>query len=234
MAPSFDTAGTFAREAEILRKATRVLLDDEMAPAAVSRVMLAQDLFDAADPIIGHAARNAMMRLSARLPALERINIAHGRSSDWREAFRLIQGAELQRTLLPVIRKFGLCLGPGIKERFDMAEAITEDEAAAAQDLRKDIRAHMAGIVKPGAVIALPTTPTLAPLAGTPDGEAHAAFRARTLEFTCIASLAGLPQISIPAGETEGCPVGLSVIGWPGGDEALLGLAAELAGTNSR
>jgi amidase len=47
--------------------------------------------------------------------------------------------------------------------------------------------------------------------------------------LTCIASLTGLPQISIPAGTIEGCPIGLSFIGWAGGDEALLDLAVKLA-----
>jgi len=35
--------------------------------------------------------------------------------------------------------------------------------------------------------------------------------------------------LSIPAGFAAGCPVGLSFIGWEGGDEALLDLAVKLA-----
>jgi amidase len=41
--------------------------------------------------------------------------------------------------------------------------------------------------------------------------------------------LAGLPQISIPAGTVAGCPAGLSFIAWAGGDEALLDLACDVA-----
>jgi amidase len=48
------------------------------------------------------------------------------------------------------------------------------------------------------------------------------------LGFTCPAGHAGLPQISIPATEAAGCPIGLSFIGWQGGDEALLDLAVRL------
>jgi amidase len=43
-----------------------------------------------------------------------------------------------------------------------------------------------------------------------------------------LAGHSGLPQISIPAGSAAGCPVGLSFIGWEGGDEALLDLAVKL------
>lgn len=49
-----------------------------------------------------------------------------------------------------------------------------------------------------------------------------------TLASTCLAGHAGLPQISIPAGEAAGGLVGLSFIGWAGGDEALLDLALRL------
>ena len=47
--------------------------------------------------------------------------------------------------------------------------------------------------------------------------------------LTCIAGHSGLPQVSLPAAEVEGCPVGLSFIGWAGGDEALLDLAVTLS-----
>jgi amidase len=49
------------------------------------------------------------------------------------------------------------------------------------------------------------------------------------MRLTCIAGLGGLPQVSMPVGTVDGCPVGLSFVGWPGGDEALLDLAAALA-----
>ena len=42
------------------------------------------------------------------------------------------------------------------------------------------------------------------------------------------AGLSGLPQVSLPLGEAQGCPVGISFIGWAGGDEALLDLAVSL------
>ena len=64
---------------------------------------------------------------------------------------------------------------------------------------------------------------------GIADGDSLAEFRKRTLGHTCLAGHAGLPQISLPAAEVAGCPVGLSFIGWQGGDEALLDLAVRLA-----
>jgi amidase len=44
-----------------------------------------------------------------------------------------------------------------------------------------------------------------------------------------MAGVAGLPQMNLPVGTVAGCPAGVSLIGWPGGDEALLDLACLLA-----
>jgi amidase len=49
------------------------------------------------------------------------------------------------------------------------------------------------------------------------------------MRLTCIAGMAGLPQVTIPVGTVAGCPVGLSFIGWPGADEALLELAVAVS-----
>jgi amidase len=54
-------------------------------------------------------------------------------------------------------------------------------------------------------------------------------FRTRVMRLTCTAGMAGLPQMNLPIGTLNGCPVGLSFIGWLGGDEVLLDLACELA-----
>ena len=51
----------------------------------------------------------------------------------------------------------------------------------------------------------------------------------RTQRITAIAGVGGLPQINIPVGTIDGCPAGLGLIGWPGGDEALFDLAVTLS-----
>jgi amidase len=130
--------------------------------------------------------------------------------------------------LLPFIQSHNVELGPGIKERFEMAAKITFAEAEAARAVRAEIAKRLHGIAQPGSVIVLPTTPTLPPARDIQDGVSTAEFRALTLQSTCLAGHAGLPQISIPATEAAGCPIGLSFIGWKGGDEALLDLAVRI------
>lgn len=46
--------------------------------------------------------------------------------------------------------------------------------------------------------------------------------------LSCIAGLAGLPQITLPVEGPEGLPIGLSVIGGPGQDLRLLSWIARV------
>jgi amidase len=229
MAPSYDTIGFLAREAELFRTIGRVLLDGRRVEAKVERLLLAQDLFGHEEASADQALWRALGRVGPALPKPEHSEVAGEAIDDWRNAFRVIQGFEIQSTLLPFIQSHNVDLGPGIKERFEMAAQITLAEAEAARRLRVEIAGRLHALVRPGTLIVLPTTPTLPPARDIPDGASFAAFRNQTLGHTCLAGHAGLPQISIPATEAAGCPIGLSFIGWKGGDEALLDLAVNLA-----
>ncbi|MGV1013789.1 MAG: amidase [Methyloceanibacter sp.] len=231
MAPSFDTVGFFARDERLFREIGHVLLDGERVEAPIERVVLAHDLFIHSEASADRVLWQMLDRIGGALPQPEHKTIAGEDIDLWRDAFRLIQGFEIQSTLLPFIQAHAdeVDLGPGIKERFDMAAAITQGEAEAARRKREEIVEYLQELVRPGTLIVLPTTPTLPPDHNVPDGASFAEFRTLTLGQTCLAGHAGFPQISIPAGVAAGCPVGLSFIAWPGGDEALLDLAIKLA-----
>jgi amidase len=228
MAPSYDTVGYLAREAELFRKVGHVLLEGEPVYTDIERLILAEDFFAHEEASAAQALWQALASLGPELPAPERRRIAGEEIAAWRDAFRLIQGFEIQSTLLPFIRSHDVNLGPGIRERFEMAAAISPAEADSAHALRAKIAEQLDALVPPGTLIVLPTTPTLPPERGIPDGASFAEFRAKTVGYTCLAGHAGLPQICVPAAEAAGCPIGLSFIGWRGGDEALLDLAVRV------
>jgi amidase len=228
MAPSYDTVGYLSREAEPFRKIGHILLEGEPVYTDIERLILAEDFFHHEEASAGEALWRVLDQIAPTLPKPEHKTIAGEEIAEWRDAFRLIQGFEIQSTLLPFIRSHKVDLGPGIKERFQMAAEITSAEAEAARAERAEIAKHLTALVPPGTLIVLPTTPTLPPERCIPDGASFAEFRSQTLGFTCLAGHGGLPQISIPATEAAGCPIGLSFIGWRGGDEALLDLAVRL------
>jgi amidase len=227
MAPAYDTIGFLAREAELFRTVGHVLLIGDKVEAEVTKLLIAEDMFARAEESMDRALWDVLRNLPSDL-VQEKITVAGEELDDWRNAFRVIQGFEIQSTLMPFALAHRDDVSTAIVERFDMAAAITHAEADAARKLRIKARQHLLALVEPGTVIVMPTTPGLPPERDIPDGASTVEFRSKTLASTCLAGHAGLPEISLPAAEAAGCPVGLSFIGWPGGDEALLDLAVRL------
>ena len=229
MAPSYDTVGFLAADAELFRATGRVLLDGSRVEAPLTRLVLAQDMVRRSEASIDETLWRVLDAIGGALPELERMDVAGDDYESWRDAFRFIQGFEIQSTLLPFALSHADGLAPAIRERFEIASLMTPDEARTGRDIRATAAARLHALAKPGTMIVMPTTPTLPPEKDIPDGASTVEFRTLTLGSTCVAGHAGLPQISIPAGVGAGCPVGLSFIGWAGGDEALLDLAVRLA-----
>ena len=101
-----------------------------------------------------------------------------------------------------------------------------DDDAAlsAANAFRAERRQELARLLDAETVICLPTTPFPAPLAGQPRSVMWQR-RAPVITLTCIAGMIGAPQLSIPAGDVDGLPVGLSLLAKPGADDMILMLA---------
>ncbi|MGB6910362.1 MAG: amidase [Methyloceanibacter sp.] len=228
MAPSYDTVGFLAREAELFRGVGRAILDGNGVTATLQRVVVAQDMFDRAESSIGEELWPVLDQIAAALPTQERLDVAGEAFDAWRNAFRAIQGFELQSTLMPFALAHAEGLSPAIRERFGIAASVTPEDARRGREIRALAAKRLHDLARPGTLIVMPTTPTLPPGRDIPDGASTVEFRAMTLGSTCPAGHAGLPQISIPAGIAAGCPVGLSFIGWKDGDEALLDLAVRL------
>jgi amidase len=110
----------------------------------------------------------------------------------------------------------------------EIAATITDEQAAAAREVAAQALSRMDELATPGTVLALPTAPSLAPPLETSSDELES-FRVRVMRLVCMGSISGLPQVSIPVGTVGGAPIGLSFLGWHGGDEALLELATTVA-----
>jgi amidase len=144
---------------------------------------------------------------------------------EWREAYVAIQNAEVWSVRRDWIEKVKPDLGAPIRERLEMAARADARRLPEAQKIRVAMHAHLDAMLRDGTVICLPTAPCVAPLRGR--GGTHP-VRAAIMTLTCIASLGGFPQISLPVGEADGCPVGLSLMSARGSDGMLLALAEKI------
>jgi amidase len=172
--------------------------------------------------------RTALDRMKDALPKAEHMRIAPDGLDPWREAVRIIQAYEIWQVYGRFVEEKRPKFGPGVAERMKIASTVTAAQADAARAVRAKARERILGMITPGTIVALPTAPSIAPLIDMP-AAALETHRLQVMRLTCTAGLAGLPQVTIPAGTASGCPAGLSFIGWAGGDEILLELAVALS-----
>jgi amidase len=233
MAKSFDVGGWFANSAGVLRKVGGVLLEGKAIVSKggrdrISALYLVDNLFEQADAPVAALCREFLARAAPALPRQLTSKLAPANLEKWRDAFRIVQARETWESDGAFITRAKPKLGPGIKERMAVAAKITVAQADSARAITLDAREHIRASLEGNRVYALPTAPGIAPRINASDKELDA-FRTRVQRLTCIAGLAGCPQVTIPIGTVDGCPAGLSLLGWPGSDEILLGLAVRLA-----
>jgi amidase len=228
MARSFDTIGWFAPSAGVLQKVGPVLLGGSAVPAAIESLLIADDAFEQADESVATLLRDGLKAMAGALPKAQPVRIAPDGFDLWRDALRIVQAYETWEVYGRFVEEKRPRLGPGVGERLTIASKVTKAEADAARKIHIAARDHIRAQIMPGTIMAVPSAPCIAPKIDTPQ-DALESFRVRVMRLTCIAGLGGLPQVSIPIGTVAGCPAGLSLIGWAGGDEALLELAVRLA-----
>lgn len=228
LAPSFDTVGWFARDAETFARAGTAF---GVAPAegtGPQRLLIADDAMAAAGTELVQSLAPAIAVLQERYGGARRIELARDGLAAWRETFRVCQAAEIWAVHGDWITRTRPAFGPGVAERFKMAAAITPDMHRAAATRREAVAARMRDLLGDDALVLLPTCPDAAPLRDA-DQATLDTFRNAALDLLCPAGLAGLPQISIPAGSSRGAPAGLGVIAGSGGDDRLIAVARDLA-----
>ncbi|MDR6726561.1 amidase [Paenibacillus amylolyticus] len=146
--------------------------------------------------------------------------------ADWSAAFRVLQGLEIAHEHSDWLIKERPTFGPGIAERFEWACTLEASAHTTESDLRTRIRSSLIDLLGEDGLLAIPTAPGPAPLLGLQGAEAEA-YRAKTMQLSCIAGLSGLPQVTVPVIREDGLPIGLSFIGGANTDLRLLRWMAE-------
>lgn len=238
LAPSFDTGGWLTRDVDLLARVGEVLLEGPSVslPTPV-RWLVGTEAFDLCSKEVSNRLYDALsaniekLRTFLSSPVETRV-CEHGSSlADWFDVFRVYQGYEVWKTHGEWVQANNPTFGPGVKERFEMASKITMAEFAAVERRREIISAHLDALVA-DSILMIPTASDMAPLKGELSANELQQLRSRTLALTSIAGLGGLPQVTIPVPAIAGgpeAPIGLSLVGPRGSDEALLSLASKLS-----
>ena len=225
LAKSFDTVGWFARDPKTMRRVGKVLLP-RASDFAPRRLLIAQDAFAFAGPEVGKALAGAVARIKGAFSDCHNVEIYGGDTASGPQVFRILQGDEIRRRHSAWIDKHDPSFGPGIAERFRWTRTIDAAEVERMKGKREEIARRMDSLLGGDALLCLPAAPGIAPKLQTPTAELET-FRARAFALLCIAGLASLPQISLPLGMMENCPIGPSLIAPRFADGGLLAWVAD-------
>jgi amidase len=226
LAPSFDTFGWFARDAAIYERVGDVLLGGGNQAESQGRYRL-----------ISLPALDELVAGPAQATAYDRMkNVVAGVLGPVRAAkqppfgidelywaTRRLQAREAWEAHGAWISVEGRRMGRAVYERFAFGRTVTDSDVATDTRLRGTFRAALADLLGNDGILVLPTVPCAAPKAdSTP--EEMSAFRERAIRLLCWSGLSGFPQITLPLGNDDGAPFGISLLAPPGSDKALIRL----------
>jgi amidase len=229
LAPSFDTCGWFARDADVFERVGRVLLDDAAPARAPGRLLVAQDAFALAEAAAAAALKPVLDKVAALVGTPENVTVGDEPLMAWSVYFQLLQAVEAWAAHGEWIARVQPQFGPAIQERFEWARMVSASDVDKARARREEITWRMDDLLRGNAVLALPSAPGAALPRQSPPAIVDE-MRRRALPLLRIAGLARLPQVSLPLARVDGCPLGLSLMAARGNDTMLLALAKNVLG----
>jgi amidase len=228
-APTSDTTGWFARDAETFAKVSAVMLGEAIPQALPTSLVVAVDTFGFADPGMAQALRPMVARLAALIGHSREDIMAPQGLSVWARAQRSLQPVEAWNTFKGWLDERNPRFAFSVARALLMGSMVPAIDQSWAALMRQEVRGRMAHLLPEGTILCLPTTPFPAPLAGLP----LSALDPLRDRITCLCAqggLAGHPQVSLPGTTVDGLPVGLSIIGPRGSDATLVAVARALQG----
>ncbi len=230
LAGSFDTAGIFSRDLELLRDVYKVLVPEPVTTEKVHTLYLD-------DCLARYLSKERLVRLQKWCQDAE-IELLRGDflvQSQWlltelSTLFRTIQGFEIIENHNDWLTQFGDSLDPAIFERVQWARSISREQYADAKAQQTDFQQQLSTQLRQNQVLwVIPTTPS-GPPALTMSGEALASYRSDLMGLTSIAGLCGFPQLHLPMKDLPEGPCGISLMGLADKEAQLLAVAQSLQG----
>ena len=227
-APSSDTTGWFARDAETFARVSAVLLGEAIPDALPRRLIVATDAFAVADPAAARALQPLVERLTRLVGEVAEEALAPPGLAAWANAQRTLQPAEAWETFRDWIDRVNPRLQFSVARNLTLAAMIAPGERARAAAVREAARERMRRLLPPGTILCQPTTPFPAPACGQ-SLSALDPLRERITRLCCHGGLTGVPQVAVPGATVDDLPIGLSLIGGHGSDALLVAAARALA-----
>jgi amidase len=223
-APSSDTTGWFARDAETFARVSEAMLGESIPEGLPARLVIAVDAFGLADADTATALQPLVSKLSALVGEVREDLLAPPGLSVWSRAQRILQPYEAWRTFKAWLDQDNPRMAWSVARGLTQASMISESDRQWAEQIRDEARARIAWLLPPGTIACMPTTPFPAPRKGLPLSTLDP-LRARMHCLTAHGGFTGVPQVNLPGASVDGLPAGLSILGGRGSDATLVAVA---------
>jgi amidase len=223
-APSSDTTGWFARDADTFARVSGVLLGEKIVGTLPTNLIVAVDAFGFADAAVAAALQPMVAKLGTLIGSVREEMMAPQGLSVWSRAQRTLQPHEAWQTFRPWVERDNPRMAFGVARGLLAGSMIPEVERGWAELMRQEARARMAYLLPRGTILCLPTTPFPAPKKGL-SLPVLGPMRDRIGCLCAQGGLTGVPQVSLPGATVDGLPIGLSIIGGRGTDATLVAVA---------
>ena len=227
-APSYDTIGWFTRDADTYARVAEVVFQSQIPDTTPSRIVIAQDAFDEVDPEISAVLLPIAEKIAALAGSSETLRLSPNGLTEWASQQNVLQSEEAWASVKDWIDEVNPRFSFWVSQRYNLAISLTNAQLSEAAVLRDSVRARMDEVFAGGGFVCLPTAVVAAPMRGLPTS-GKVEIQGRLSHLTCIAGTTGRPQLSLPLGEVNGLPVGISLMGNHGADEELIGFARKVA-----
>ncbi|KAI8022731.1 Amidase 1 [Camellia lanceoleosa] len=254
MAQSFDTVGWFARDAEILNRVGRVLLQSPIVePVKPSHIIIPEDCFrllsipsDRVTTVLvksveklfgGHIVKQASLGdyVKDNVPTLKHFMVEGDENQEYNvaslvalsNAVKQVQRHEFKNNHGEWVSTVKPDLGPGISERVWEAMRSTDENIDVFTSVKTELRAALTALLGDFGILAIPTTPGPPPKLQTEQTTLRT-FGARAFSLLSVAAVSGFCQVSIPLGMYDNLPVEVSLLAKHGSDGFLLNLVETL------
>lgn len=219
LAPSFDTVGWMARDAEVLERVGRCLLPE--STAHFQRFYLLSEAWDQVDSKSTQETLRTFINEHFSPEQLENASLPEVTPAELAETFRILQGFEAWQSHGEWIEQYHPHFAKDVGGRFIAASKMKKDAAYHhASQLKQQFTEKIRAFLGTDGVLIIPTTYGPAPKRDASFEESEK-VRARTMKLTCIAGVSGLPQVTVPLND-HGSPVGLSFVSGYATDRKLL------------
>lgn len=227
LAPSFDSVGWMARDWQTLNLVGGVLLPKSESNQALAKlkVIFPENIWGMIPSEYRDLLAPQLDKVSSLFPQISKEDITREGLLTWQNDFRIVQGYEAWAVNKEWITQYKPHFGPGIKDRFEWASTIV---AADFQKSKRKLEQYALELdeLLSEHIVCIPSVPYLAPLKGQASSDQD---RTNALCALSLASIGGLPQVSMPLAKLGGRAFGISLMSRKYSDLSLLNTVRALS-----